>query len=164
MGIDCLRPYASRAKESALNRAAGLRAIVHAAIAASFLTTAAAALAQSSWLRSQTLGADASQADATVESASREAQRAIRACDDNVALRCVADVLTEYAEALKAIHERGERKRRGLRRPANARPAAGDGGNFACERRRSDECGRKPEQRPHFNVMASDRRARMRRP
>jgi hypothetical protein len=39
----------------------------------------------------------------TIESVSREAQRAIRACDDNAALQCVADELTRYAEALKQI-------------------------------------------------------------
>jgi hypothetical protein len=45
----------------------------------------------------------------TVESASREAQAAIRACDDRAALMCVADVLTRYAAALHEIA--GERRR-----------------------------------------------------
>jgi hypothetical protein len=39
----------------------------------------------------------------TIESLSREAQKAIRACDDDAALQCVADELTKYAEALKQI-------------------------------------------------------------
>jgi hypothetical protein len=39
----------------------------------------------------------------TIESASREAQDAIKACDDNAALQCVASELTKYAEALKQI-------------------------------------------------------------
>ncbi len=39
----------------------------------------------------------------TVESVSRQAQREIRACDDAVAFRCVADVLTRYAAALRQI-------------------------------------------------------------
>jgi len=46
---------------------------------------------------------DAEQARPTVESVSREAQEAIKACDDNVALQCVADALKRYAEALKQI-------------------------------------------------------------
>lgn len=39
----------------------------------------------------------------TIESVSRDAQRAIRACDDSVALSCVANELTKYAEALQQI-------------------------------------------------------------
>jgi hypothetical protein len=39
----------------------------------------------------------------TVESASRQAQREIRACDDAVAFQCVADVLTRYAASLRQI-------------------------------------------------------------
>jgi hypothetical protein len=39
----------------------------------------------------------------TIESLSRETQKAIRACDDDAALQCVADELTKYAEALKQI-------------------------------------------------------------
>jgi hypothetical protein len=39
----------------------------------------------------------------TVESVSREAQRAIRACDDSAALTCVTNELTKYAEALQEI-------------------------------------------------------------
>jgi hypothetical protein len=41
----------------------------------------------------------------TVESVSRDAQRAIRACDDSAALTCVANELTKYAEALQEIAE-----------------------------------------------------------
>lgn len=52
----------------------------------------------------------AAQRRATVELASREAQDAIRACDDRAALICVADVLTRYAAALHQIAE--ERRRR----------------------------------------------------
>ncbi len=45
----------------------------------------------------------------TVESASRDAQKAIRACDDRDALRCVANELSRYADALKeATRERTE--------------------------------------------------------
>jgi len=46
----------------------------------------------------------------TIESASREAQEAIRACDDRTAIVCVADALTRYADALRGIAE--ERRRR----------------------------------------------------
>ena len=53
---------------------------------------------------------DATRRRATVESASREAQEAIRACDDRTALICVADALTRYAAALHQIAE--ERRRR----------------------------------------------------
>jgi hypothetical protein len=48
---------------------------------------------------------DSAPSKQTVESASRDAQRAIRACDDNVAVTCVADELTKYAEALQEIAE-----------------------------------------------------------
>jgi hypothetical protein len=45
----------------------------------------------------------------TVESASRDAQRAIRACDDRDALNCVANELARYADALReAARERAE--------------------------------------------------------
>jgi hypothetical protein len=47
---------------------------------------------------------------ATVESASREAQAAIRACEDRAALVCVADALSRYADALHQIAE--ERRHR----------------------------------------------------
>lgn len=54
--------------------------------------------------------ADPGAAKLTVESVSREAQRAIKACDDSVALTCVSDVLTKYATALQEIAaERSER-------------------------------------------------------
>jgi hypothetical protein len=44
----------------------------------------------------------------TVESVSRDAQKAINACDDNVAFQCVAIELARYAEALKQVaSERG---------------------------------------------------------
>lgn len=49
------------------------------------------------------LPTSAQQERPTIELASRDAQKAIRACDDNVALQCVADELTRYAEALKQI-------------------------------------------------------------
>ncbi len=41
----------------------------------------------------------------TVESASREAQAAIKACDDRAPFLCVADALTKYAAALQQIAE-----------------------------------------------------------
>ena len=41
----------------------------------------------------------------TVETASRDAQAAIRSCDDNRAILCVANELTKYAEALKQIDQ-----------------------------------------------------------
>jgi len=41
----------------------------------------------------------------TVESASREAQAAIKACDDRAPFLCVADALTRYAAALQQIAE-----------------------------------------------------------
>jgi hypothetical protein len=44
----------------------------------------------------------------TVETASRDAQRAIRNCDDNVAIQCVADALNRYAETLKQIAQAGD--------------------------------------------------------
>jgi hypothetical protein len=97
-----------------------LRLIVRAAIAAFLLVIATAAPAESPLLRSERSAADPSplpsaiQTNATVESASLEAQRAIRACDDSVALRCVADVLAEYAAALNAIRGRRDRVRRPL--------------------------------------------------
>jgi hypothetical protein len=45
----------------------------------------------------------------TVETASRDAQRAIKDCDDNVAIQCVADALNRYAETLKQIAQAGDR-------------------------------------------------------
>jgi hypothetical protein len=66
------------------------------------------ALAQSPSGRSGTAAINAGVNDPwpakrTVESASRDAQKAITACDDNVALQCVASELTRYADALREI-------------------------------------------------------------
>jgi hypothetical protein len=53
--------------------------------------------------------ADDSTSKVTVESASRDAQKAIRACDDRDALFCVANELARYADALKeATREKAE--------------------------------------------------------
>ena len=74
---------------------------------------APAAMAQPHTGRAETrilyTGAAGAATRPTVESASREAQAAIRACDDRAALMCVADVLTRYAAALHEIA--GERRR-----------------------------------------------------
>lgn len=52
---------------------------------------------------------DSGQTRPTVESAARDAQEAIKACGDDVALQCVAAELTRYAEALRQIaEERGQ--------------------------------------------------------
>jgi hypothetical protein len=48
----------------------------------------------------------------TVESVSREAQQAIKACDDNAAFACVAAALANYAEALRQIGEGPQRHHR----------------------------------------------------
>jgi hypothetical protein len=48
---------------------------------------------------------DAGRPRPTVESASREAQAAIKACDDRTPFLCVADALTRYAAALQEIAE-----------------------------------------------------------
>ena len=65
--------------------------------------------AQSPFARSDaSRGVEAGYGQPTVQSASRDAQRAIRACDDNVALQCVADELTRYAETLKQIAQARE--------------------------------------------------------
>jgi hypothetical protein len=73
------------------------------------------ALAQSPLTRSEgstaypPFSAQGEPARPTVETASRDAQRAIRDCDDNVAIQCVADALNRYAETLKQIAQAGDR-------------------------------------------------------
>lgn len=54
-------------------------------------------------------GGDPTSRRVTVETASREAQYAIRSCEDRAALTCVADALTRYAAALHQIAD--ERRR-----------------------------------------------------
>jgi hypothetical protein len=66
------------------------------------------ALAQSPSGRSGALAVNAGVNDPepakrTVESASRDAQKAINACGDDVALQCVAAELSRYADALRQI-------------------------------------------------------------
>ena len=53
-------------------------------------------------------GVDPTSRRVTVESASREAQDAIRSCEDRAALTCVADALTRYAAALHQIADDGD--------------------------------------------------------
>jgi hypothetical protein len=61
---------------------------------------------------------DAGRPGLTVESASREAQAAIKACDDRAPFLCVADALTNYAAALQEIaEERRARSRAPWRKP-----------------------------------------------
>ncbi|MGO8831443.1 MAG: hypothetical protein ACLQE9_01320 [Roseiarcus sp.] len=64
-------------------------------------------------------GGDAARPRPTVETASRETQAAIKACDDRSAILCVADALTRYAAALQEI---AEQRRLQQRAPSQKTP------------------------------------------
>lgn len=103
------------AKEDRLKRFARRRwpvSIVLFAAAAQLLGACApSALAQPSTGRANApasldgAAGDTGRPRPTVESASRETQAAIKACDDRSAILCVADALTRYAMALQEIAE-----------------------------------------------------------
>jgi hypothetical protein len=80
----------------------GLAVALSAAVAGPISASAQSLLGRSA---PPTAAAGAAAGRRTVESVSRDAQRAIRACDDRAALTCVANELTKYAEALQEIAE-----------------------------------------------------------
>jgi hypothetical protein len=98
-----------------------LRLLVRVALAAQLSGAFAPwALAQSPTGRaiapkfSDGAGDDKGRPAPTVESASREAQKAINACDDNTAILCVADALTRYAAALQQIAQQRRQESRAV--------------------------------------------------
>jgi hypothetical protein len=139
-----------------LKRAERLTSTIGVLCAALFLAVTTAAVAQSPLLKSERSASDPSpplettRGDMTVESASRDAQRAIRACDDRVALRCVADVLAEYAKTLRAISDRRGHTRRPFRRPAGA----------SARLRVADRLNAQDESRPRFAGQRGSARRR----